>query len=369
MAGQNTSTHDTKVVKVKYKCATICAILAFACIQAGCGNAKEAESRMVTAAAIDSTIVAERERSNLWAARHTPWELTHAAIGLGMGSPMLDLDGKNRISLEQYFFDDSHHFGSPIFKLEGSDLTIRLAAFVGEMEGHDCQFLAYFALTGVALDTVIRLSGRNFEVSDLVEAAKRRFHPEAYKDVAYVLIAMSHYLSLKERWTNVYGKEMSIETLLNLAVEQDDRVGACGGTHRLFGLALALRRFEGEFVPSVSPWKEATAVLKSQLVRLRSGRDSDGSIRPSVIHMRDSDRWQDRLYSTGHSMEWAAVYLSDGELQADWVQNAVKYLIRTLNSNRGADATGSRYHALHALRLYRQRIDAWQSTETRTDGP
>ena len=64
-----------------------------------------------------------------------------------------------------------------------------------------------------------------------------------------------------------------------------------------------------------------------------------------------------RISTSGHIIEWLSLAMTDEELRAPWMQNAVNALIvLILDLNDGPADGGSLYHAAHGLHLYHERV-------------
>jgi hypothetical protein len=62
------------------------------------------------------------------------------------------------------------------------------------------------------------------------------------------------------------------------------------------------------------------------------------------------------MYSTGHTVEFLALSVTDEELNAPWMKRAVVKLCKLFQNTRAIDVEcGSLYHAANGLRKYRER--------------
>jgi hypothetical protein len=136
---------------------------------------------------------------------------------------------------------------------------------------------------------------------------------------------------------------------------------ACGGAHRLYGLACALdarRRSSAEPVADDSGWAAAEAVLEDCIERARQFQQADGSF--SVHSFERPGTSPDvfaRLGATGHVFEVLAVSLDDERLAEPWVRRAAERLTMLLEQTADVDVEcGALYHSCHGLAIYRQRV-------------
>ena len=136
---------------------------------------------------------------------------------------------------------------------------------------------------------------------------------------------------------------------------------ACGGAHRLYGLAAALdaRRRAGLPTDAAgSGWKAAGAVLGDCIERARRFQQADGSFSThSFERPGTSPDVFSRLSATGHVFEVLALALDDERLAEPWVTRAAERLVTLLERTADIDVEcGGLYHAAHGLAIYRSRI-------------
>jgi hypothetical protein len=71
----------------------------------------------------------------------------------------------------------------------------------------------------------------------------------------------------------------------------------------------------------------------------------------------DAKDRQLRMNTTGHTIEWLALALTDAELRQAWMENAVNALALMFLEIQNAEMeSGSLYHATHGLLLYYARV-------------
>ena len=139
---------------------------------------------------------------------------------------------------------------------------------------------------------------------------------------------------------------------------QPIRGAACGGTHRLSGLSLVVKKrlergepLDGEYA------KAADFVKKYQQYAFRL-QNPDGSLSTSWFRgPGDEDDINRKIKTTGHILEWLCYSLSDEELRDQRTIHAVAFLANLMYSNYDNEwEIGPRSHATHALLLYDQRV-------------
>ena len=157
---------------------------------------------------------------------------------------------------------------------------------------------------------------------------------------------------------NDQGVEWDFPRLIREELAQPIRGAACGGTHRLSGLSLAVkarhapRRAARRRIP-----RAAEFVKKYQQYAFRL-QNRDGSLSTSWFRGRgDEDDINRRIKTTGHILEWLCYSLSDEELREPQTVRAVTYLANLMYSNYDNEwEVGPESHATHALLLYDQRV-------------
>ena len=91
----------------------------------------------------------------------------------------------------------------------------------------------------VSADYPIHVGNKEFTIHDLIEAEKKTCYPKS--ELTFKLIALQYYLDLNDTWVNDQGVEWDFPRLIREELAQPIRGAACGGTHRLSGLSLAVK--------------------------------------------------------------------------------------------------------------------------------
>ena len=140
-------------------------------------------------------------------------------------------------------------------------------------QGHPDQWLGYLSQCGVAesgdrlvegipLDTPLSVGGRRFTIADLLAQAQHDIRPG--QEATWTLMALSAWLPHDAAWTSGDGERWTTERVVGMEAEADIASAACGGAHRLYGLAAAIdahRRATGG--PPTGAWAEAAAVRRT----------------------------------------------------------------------------------------------------------
>jgi hypothetical protein len=172
-------------------------------------------------------------------------------------------------------------------------------------------------------------------------------------------MALAAYLPTDASWTAGDGSQWTVERVVRMEAEADIFSAACGGAHRLYGLAAAVaaRRRSGLPIGHDSGWALAEAVLEDAIERARIFQQADGCF--SIHSFERPGTSPDvfaRLGATGHVFEVLALALDDDRLAEPWMTRAAQRLVTLLEQTADVDVEcGGLYHAAHGLALYRMR--------------
>lgn len=232
-------------------------------------------------------------------------------------------------------------------------------------QGHPDQWLGYLSQCGVdadgpgglPLDTPLSIAGRSFTLGDLLAQAQHDIR--AGQEATWTLMALAAYLPTDASWTAGDGSKWTVERVVRMEAEADIFGAACGGAHRLYGLAAAVaaRRSSGLPIGPDSGWALAEAVLEDAIERARIFQQADGCF--SIHSFERPGTSPDvfaRLGATGHVFEVLALALDDDRLAEPWMTRAAQRLVTLLEQTADVDVEcGGLYHAAHGLSLYRMR--------------
>jgi hypothetical protein len=280
------------------------------------------------------------------------WQIIHGMLAYGYNLQLND-NGKLVPGIE-WLFDGGQMRG---WQLAPGEKGLKDIEEPGSKsgEGHDDQWLGYFAQCGVPLDAKINVRGQEFTVNDLVTQAQ--WDVREGMEATWTLMAFSVYLPLDSKWTARDGSEWSIERLLEMECEQDLSGSTCGGTHRMYGIAAALNRHLEEGGSLNGVWKVADEKIKKAIADAREYQQPDGGF--STNYFQRSSTSPDiglRINTTGHVLEFICLAATDQELRQPWVTRAVDYLCELFEQTADVPVEcGGLYHAVHGLMLYRQR--------------
>jgi len=317
-------------------------------------------------ARIDAVLAHAREGRLLDARVQGAWQVVHGILAFGPDFP-LRAEGRATPALA-YLLDGGQLTG---WKLRPGGVGVVAVVEEGSTlgQGHPDQWLGYLSQCGVAagagaalvggipLDTRLVVAGRERTVADLLAQAQHDIAPG--QEATWTLMALSAWLPPDASWKAGDGETWTTERVVRMEAGADIVSAACGGAHRLYGLAAAVnahRRATG--AEPTGGWAVAAAVLDDCIERARRFQQADGSF--SVHSFERPGTSPDvfaRLGATGHVFEVLALALDDERLSEPWVTRAAERLVALLEQTADLDVEcGALYHAAHGLALYRRRI-------------
>lgn len=323
--------------------AGICVVL-IAGLLAACVSEQAALAKRI------SHVVHMVEERELRSDEHTPWVIMHAAIAFKSDAMVFDAEAREEVEAIEFLLTRAKHDGELLFRVvDGAPALPRDPA----VEHHVNQYLMMLALADVSPGrTVFADAGDRYRVSDLIHAAKRGF--EDGQEVGWTLVALSTYVSFHDQWAAANRQTYTITNVLSRGIERDPRDEAEGGTHHLFGVAYAFRRYALEHDDLAGVWRGARAYLSEHAHMVRRSQLDDGAFSAGLLKERkEPDSPSDLVFSTGHTLEWLTFALSEDELREPWVKRAVVRLCEEIEQHPlDAFSDGGIYHAVNALRLY-----------------
>jgi hypothetical protein len=344
--------------------------LAVACIAlAGCGRATApavlpprdaARPTQPLCSRIAAVVRHARDARRLDASIHGAWQVVHGILAFGPEFPIAH-DGRVSPALD-YLLGGGRITG---WQLRPGDHGVVAVVEEGSTtgQGHPDQWLGYLSqcgLGGIPLDTKLVVAGRDFTLADLLAQAKHDIR--SGREATWTLMALTAYLPPDASWKASDGSSWTIERVVQMEADADLSSSACGGAHRLTGLALALaaqrKSRANPAAPLTGGWAAAADRLTDAIDRARAFQQADGSF---STHFFDRPGTSPdvfaRLGATGHVFEVLAIVLDDDELAAPWVTRAAERLVTLLEQTHDVDVEcGGLYHAIHGLMLYNERM-------------
>lgn len=291
------------------------------------------------------------------------WQIIHGALAFGKEFMVLS-DGKE-VSVIDYIMGGGKIKG---WNLQKGDLLdektkrygVRAILEPGTMagQGHTDQWMGYLADCHLAPTQEIIVEGEKHTLEDYLRQIERDVYRAHNREYSWTLMGLTAYRPSDHTWTAGDGEIWSIEKLVTdeLAYETDE--SPCGGTHRLYGLAVALNRHVAAGGKLTGVWKTCDDRIKLELERVKKSINPDGSLSSRYIERPashpDITAW---MVSAGHVFEFISVAASDEQLHEPWMKTAAKRLCEQFEKTKNVEVECDRlYHAAHGLVVYRQRM-------------
>lgn len=286
---------------------------------------------------------------------HSPWQIAHGMLALRQNY-VLKKNGEKVSALEWIASGPSYRNLPWFLKTEHGGKGHHYVE-PKWFEGHPNQFVALFTFCDLPLDFEFQADKGTITLQDIINNAKMEVND--YEEVTWTLWFLCHYLEPDAEWQNQYKQPWSIERLIREQMSSKVTESACGGMHGLFAIAKARNAYLQSDKSLRGTWLEADMHLKRHISAVRSMQNRDGSFSSNYFKgpewSRDLDK---RVSTTGHSLEFLMMALSNEEIQQPWIRRAVERIADDLiNSRRIPLEPGGMYHALDALILYRERTD------------
>ncbi len=343
----------------------------------GCGNAPQAESNAdSTETSIDTrdlespeellkkveqAIELARKQYHLESDKHSPWEIYHGMLAFRKDYE-IQKEGKNVNALEWIssgvYFDKEPWFQKTEFGGRAHPYT-KSNAF----EGHKNQSLAILAMADVPLDHQFQTPDGPITVAEIVHNAQKEMQEN--EEVTWSLWGLVHYLGPDASWQDKKGEEWHMEDLVYMQNQTLTNDSACGGTHALFALAYARNTYRDSGQRLRGYWLEADQKLQRYIEEARAMQNYDGSFSYDYFFQKSaSENFQERLETTGHTLEFLMMALPDERLNEEWVRKAISLLANDLIENKDEKVDYSAlYHAIDGLVIYRDRMSPDRSAQ------
>jgi len=330
---------------------------------------------------IERVLANVRDGRRLDASVQGAWQVVHGILAFGSELPLAH-DGGVSPAVD-YLLEGGRITG---WRLRPGDAGVVAIVEEGSTlgQGHPDQWLGYLSQCGIAaegdspvgglpLSTPLLVGSRQHTLGDLLTQAQHDVRPG--QESSWTLMALAAYLPPDASWEAGDGRRWTTEDVVRMEAEADILGAACGGTHRLYGLAAAVRAYRTlhpEGPPPGSGWAAAEEVLADCIDRARRYQQPDGSF--SVHYFERPGASPDvfaTLGATGHTFEILALVLGPEELRQPWVTRAAERLVSMLERTADIDVEcGGLYHAAHGLAIYHRRLCGDDSaTLGRADNP
>jgi len=288
------------------------------------------------------------------------WQVVHGI--LAFGEEFSVLHDSQPVAALDYLLDGGQLTG---WKLRPGDHGVIAVVEEGSTlgQGHPDQWLGYLSQCGsdgIPLERPLVVGDRQAEVGDLLSQAQADLRPG--QEATWTLMALATYLPAGSSWQGADGESWDLERVMAMELEADLASSACGGAHRLYGLATAVNR-QRQRQPETTGqlpgvWGEAERTIGDCIDRARRFQQADGSFSTQYFERpASSPDVFAKLGSSGHIFEFLAVALPDERLSEPWVLRGAHRLVTMLEQTADIDVEcGALYHAAHGLLLYRNRL-------------
>lgn len=307
------------------------------------------------------TIRNNLEKRSLSADVNGAWQVIHGAIAYGDQLPM-QVDG-NSVPAIDFLFSGGMMNGwelslgpvLPITQRNGILARVEAGSYIGQ--GHSDQWLGYFSQIPLALNRKIVVDNQTLSIADWARQAQWDVPKNPFKEYSWTLIALTNFFPDEQQWQASDGNTWTLEPLVRFEAQQDLTESACGGMHRLMGLAHAVqyrKRNKGLFDEG---WAMAKRVVEDSIDKARRFQNSDGSFSTNYTSRPgNSIDLSNGISATGHTLEFLSYALNASELSEPWMERATTRLCDMLKASEGIDLEcGGAYHALAALKLYHRK--------------
>jgi hypothetical protein len=285
---------------------------------------------------------------------HSPWQVVHGVLALRQDMMMVKPDG-TEISGIDWMASGALWKGDTIFKVTQYGGQGHPFSAKWDFEGHPTQFLGYMCEARMPLDFEFQAGPKKITVRDIINDAKMQI--KEGPEVTWTLWALSHYLDTNAEWINARNEQWSIERMLRIEHQNSVLNSACGGTHGLYALAYARNKHVVNGNRMTSTWLLADNKIKRYITEAERLQSPDGSF--SAAYFRGPEQAREftkRLPANGHVLEFLMRSVPDEDLNKTWIRRGVESVATDLIDNRRTPCDcGPLFHALHALKLYKQR--------------
>lgn len=296
---------------------------------------------------------------------HAAWQIMHGVLAFGKPFKIrVGRDGKFESAVEYALSGRpmkgwSLRPGDPLDADGKRTGVVALTDFGSKAgQGHTDQWLGYTSESGLTLETPVTIGTTQFTLADWLDQAKRDVSRNELQEYTWTLMMMAIYLPSDASWTAADGKTWSIERLVEHEAKQDINKSACGGSHRLYGLASAVNHHVAAGGKLTGGWQAAKETIDRAVKQAKEYQNADGSFSSNYFSGPGSNPdLKEMVGTTGHTLEFLALTLSPEELKEEWMQRAAAKLCDLFRKTKSIDLEcAALFHASHGLMLYRQKV-------------
>jgi hypothetical protein len=301
---------------------------------------------------LDDVIAFTRAR-RMAAEVHNAWQVVHGILAYGR-----DLEitaGGEVVSALDYLLNGGDLRGWT-YRAGDHGIVAVMEPGTKQGQGHHDQWIGYLSQCGLAPDQPMRAKGLEFKLQDLLSQAQWDIYPGM--EASWTLMALSTYLPPETTWTSKDGTQWTVEKIAEMEAGQDLAESPCGGTHRLYGLAMALNHHLNQGGEAIGGWAKVDQKIDESAAAAQRFQQPDGTFSTGFfVRPGTSPDIANVLHATGHTFEFLCMALSDQQIREPWMRRAAIALCKLLEETKDMDVEcGALYHAAHGLILYRERM-------------
>jgi hypothetical protein len=305
---------------------------------------------------IEAAIEQVNKRKLHW--HHGFWTVFHAILGQGWKHTTLYDEAGKQVNAMEYVAKGGKMPGLLFVRDRDGIDVLSSKELTCLAQGHQDQFVAEMAQWGLPRDYPFVVDGKPCTFDDFIRFCKLRARITDKQELSWAILVIAQYEGTTGAWKNRHDEKVAFEDIVRYELNEPIEKAACGGTHRLFGLTWALHKHLQGGHKLEGVWKEVADKIERYKQRAKELRNSDGTFSTAFFEERgnvsDADR---RINTTGHTIEWLALAMTDAELRAPWMQEAVNALTKLFFDHRKDSIEGgSLYHAVHGLLIYYARV-------------
>jgi hypothetical protein len=313
--------------------------------------------------AIDDVLDYTFEKRRLDIKDQAAWQIIHGALAFKRAF-LVHADGKD-VSAVDYVLKGGQ---MPGWNLARGDLLDEKTQRYGVRalyepgtktgQGHYDQWMGYLSDAGLKLDEPIVVEGKPHTIEDYIVQIERDVPRVSNREYTWTLMALTAFRPTDYEWTASDGQKWSIEKLLEIELEYDIDESPCGGTHRMYALAIARNRHLAAGGKLEGIWQRVDEKVRQEVERAKAAQNVDGSLsahyfqRPGTAP--DITEW---MASSGHTFEFLAEALDKQQLEEPWMKRAAAKLCAQFKKTQPIDVECAKlFHAAHGLVLYREKV-------------
>ncbi|QDT97781.1 hypothetical protein [Gimesia aquarii] len=286
--------------------------------------------------------------------KHSPWEIYHGILAFRQDYQIRQ--NNKTVNALDWISSGAYYDNKPWF--QKTEFGGRAHRYTKEnaFEGHKNQSLAVLAMANVPLDHQFQTPDGPITVADIVRDAQKEIQEN--EEVTWSLWALVHYLGPDATWVDKKGEEWRMDDLVYMQNETLSNDSACGGTHALFALSYARNTYKNAGHRLRGYWLEADQTIKRYIEEAKAMQNLDGSFSYDYFFQKsESENFQERLETTGHTLEFLMMALPDDRLNEEWVRKAISLMANDIIENKDEPVDYSAlYHAIDGLVIYRNRM-------------